>query len=60
MGGDRDQVGMGEDLRGAAAATCKIAGVAYTGSNPVPATTALNCENAAARCAITPACVDGA
>jgi hypothetical protein len=37
-GDDRVQAGMGEDLRGAAAATCKIAGIAYTGSNPVPAT----------------------
>jgi hypothetical protein len=25
---------------------CKIAGIAYTGSNPVPATQALSCENA--------------
>jgi hypothetical protein len=28
----RDQVGMRWDLRGAAAATCNIAGIAYTGS----------------------------
>jgi hypothetical protein len=35
---DRDQTGMVGDVRGAAAATCKIAGIAYTGSNPVPAT----------------------
>jgi hypothetical protein len=32
------QVGMGRDWRGAGSATCKIAGIAYTGSNPVPAT----------------------
>jgi hypothetical protein len=36
--GDRDQVGMGRDPRGDGGATCKIAGIAYTGSNPVPAT----------------------
>src|SRR4029450_5949901 len=36
-------------------AVCKIAGIAYTGSNPVPATTALSCGNAAAGWAITPA-----
>jgi hypothetical protein len=29
---------MGRDLRGDGGATCKIAGIAYTGSNPVPAT----------------------
>jgi 2-methylisocitrate lyase-like PEP mutase family enzyme len=29
---------MGRDPRGDADATCKIAGIAYTGSNPVPAT----------------------
>jgi hypothetical protein len=33
-----EQVGMGRDLRGDGSATCKIAGIAYTGSNPVPAT----------------------
>ena len=38
---DRDQVGMGRDPRGDGGATCKIAGIAYTGSNPVPATTTL-------------------
>jgi hypothetical protein len=32
------QVGMRRDWRGAGGATCKIAGIAYTGSNPVPAT----------------------
>jgi hypothetical protein len=32
------RVGMGGDLRGAGGATCKIAGIAFTGSNPVPAT----------------------
>ena len=36
----RDQVGTGRDPRGDAGATCKIAGIAYTGSNPVPATPA--------------------
>jgi hypothetical protein len=34
----RDQVGIGGDPRGDHGATCKIAGIAYTGSNPVPAT----------------------
>jgi hypothetical protein len=34
----RDQAGRAGDPRGAGAATCKIAGIAYTGSNPVPAT----------------------
>src|ERR671917_736422 len=29
-------------------AVCKIAGIAYTGSNPVPATRTLSCGNAAA------------
>jgi hypothetical protein len=33
----RDQKGMGRDSRGEGGA-CKIAGIAYTGSNPVPAT----------------------
>ena len=42
-----DQVGMGRDPRGDGGATCKIAGIAYTGSNPVPATLPLTCENAA-------------
>jgi hypothetical protein len=37
-GDDRGQAGMGGDPRGAGGATCKIAGIAYTGSNPVPAT----------------------
>jgi hypothetical protein len=32
------QVGMRRDSWGAGGATCKIAGIAYTGSNPVPAT----------------------
>jgi hypothetical protein len=45
----RGQVGMGGDPRGAAGAVCKIAGIAYTGSNPVPATTALTSNNAAVR-----------
>ena len=35
---NRDQGGMGGDPRGDGGATCKIAGIAYTGSNPVPAT----------------------
>ena len=35
---DRGQVGMGRALQGGGGATCKIAGIAYTGSNPVPAT----------------------
>jgi len=34
----QDRVGMGGDGRGNGGATCKIAGIAYTGSNPVPAT----------------------
>jgi hypothetical protein len=37
------QVGMGRDQWGAGGA-CKIAGIAFTGSNPVPATH-LNCGN---------------
>ena len=44
----RDQKGMGRDSRGEGDATCKIAGIAYTGSNPVPATLPLICGNAAA------------
>ena len=44
----REQVGMGRDRRGDGGATCKIAGIAYTGSNPVPATLPLSCGNAAA------------
>ena len=43
---NRDQMGMGRDPRGDGGATCKIAGIAYTGSNPVPATLALSCGNA--------------
>jgi len=35
---DRDQVGMARDPPDDGGATCKIAGIAYTGSNPVPAT----------------------
>jgi hypothetical protein len=38
-GDERDQAGMGRDPRGDGGATCKTAGYAYTGSNPVPATT---------------------
>ena len=37
-GDDRDQAGTGRYPRGDGGATCKIAGIAYTGSNPVPAT----------------------
>ena len=33
-----EQVGIGRDSRGDGDPTCKIAGIAYTGSNPVPAT----------------------
>jgi hypothetical protein len=39
---------MGRDPRGDGGATCKIAGIAYTGSNPVPATPPLSCGNAVA------------
>ena len=42
---DRDQEGMRGDTRGDSGATCKIAGIAYTGSNPVPATLPLSCGN---------------
>ncbi len=45
---ERGRVGMGRDLPGAAPAACKTAGYAYTGSNPVPATQPLSCENTAA------------
>jgi hypothetical protein len=45
---DRDQVGMERDPRGDGGATCKIAGIAYTGSNPVPATSPLTCGNTVA------------
>ena len=50
----RDQAGMAGDPPGDAAATCKIAGIAYTGSNPVPATLPLSCGNAAAGRPIRP------
>jgi hypothetical protein len=50
----RDQVGIGGDPRGDHGATCKIAGIAYTGSNPVPATMTLSCENVAAGPPIRP------
>jgi hypothetical protein len=43
---NRDQVGTGGDPRGDGGATCKIAGIAYTDSNPVPATAALTSNNA--------------
>jgi hypothetical protein len=36
-GNERDQLGMVGAPRGDGDATCKIAGIAYTGSNPVPA-----------------------
>jgi hypothetical protein len=42
------------DPRVTGAATCKIAGIAYTGSNPVPATPTLTCENAVAGRLISP------
>jgi hypothetical protein len=42
-GDKRNQAGMEGDPRGAATATCKTAGFAYTGSNPVPATPPLSC-----------------
>jgi hypothetical protein len=51
---DRDQVGMGRDSRGACAATCKIAGIAYTGSNPVPATVPLSCGNRRSAASLMP------
>src|SRR5829696_298318 len=35
---DRDYVGIRRDEWGDGGAVCKIAGIAYTGSNPVPAT----------------------
>jgi hypothetical protein len=44
----RGQMGMGRDPWGDGGATCKIAGIAYTGSNPVPATPALTSNNAVA------------
>jgi len=44
---DRDQIGTGRDQRENDGAVCKIAGIAYTGSNPVPATPALTSSNAA-------------
>ena len=36
------------------APTCKIAGIAYTGSNPVPATLPLSCGNVIAVGPVTP------
>ena len=39
---DRDYVGMRRDEWGDGGATCKIVGIAYTGSNPVPATQLLS------------------
>jgi hypothetical protein len=47
-GANRDQMGTGRDPRGDGAVTCKIAGIAYTGSNPVPATLTFSWANAAA------------
>jgi hypothetical protein len=44
----RGRVGTGRDARGDAGGVCKTAGIAYTGSNPVPATPPLTCGNAAA------------
>ena len=40
---DWSKVGIGQDPRGDGDPTCKIAGIAYTGSNPVPATQSLSC-----------------
>jgi hypothetical protein len=40
---DGEHMGMGRDPRGDGGATCKIAGIAYTGSNPVPATLDSSC-----------------
>ena len=54
MSAVREQVGMEWDQRVTGAATCKIAGIAYTGSNPVPATPTLTCENAVAGRLISP------
>ena len=42
--GNQGQVGMRRDQWGDGGATCKIAGIAYTGSNPVPATLPLAAE----------------
>ena len=39
------EMGMGRDPRGDRGAACKIAGIAYTGSNPVPATLPLTSNN---------------
>jgi hypothetical protein len=53
-GDDRDQVGTGRDPRGDSGATCKTAGFAYTGSNPVPATPPLTCGNGRCTALVTP------
>ena len=52
----RGRVGRRRDSRGGGHATCKIAGIAFTGSNPVPATLPLSCGNAAAARSVTPVC----
>ena len=54
---ERSQAGMRGDVRGAAGATYKTAGFAYTGSNPVPATPPLSCGNG--RCVAPVALADG-
>src|SRR4029453_3536092 len=46
---NQDQMGIGRDPRGERGAALKIAGIAYTGSNPVPATLPWSCGNAAAK-----------
>jgi hypothetical protein len=53
-GDDRGQVGTGRDSRGTGSPTCKIAGNAFTGSNPVPATPPLSCRNTATPGPLTP------
>jgi hypothetical protein len=53
-GDDRDQVGKGRDPRGDSGATCKTAGFAYTGSNPVPATPLLTCKNGRCAASVAP------
>ena len=47
---------MGGDARGDGGATCKTAGYAYTGSNPVPATSRLTSNNAVSSRPFRPGC----
>src|SRR6266545_3885095 len=54
---NRCQMGLEGDLRGAGGATCKTAGFAYTGSNPVPATLPLSCGNGFVLTTIVPSAV---